>query len=116
MALLRPGRYGYCRRSGCLQSRAEAQRPPKGQHAGGTPALPGAITPPLEGESQKPSRQAKADAAGGRSAPGNRCFFMNMDAQDAQDKQDEGLLRRELTPVMIRCGLADAQDYKPAVS
>ena len=28
LALLRPGRCGYCRRSGCLQSRAEAQRPP----------------------------------------------------------------------------------------
>ena len=26
-------------------------------------------------------------------APGDRYFFMNMDAQDAQDKQDEGLLR-----------------------
>ena len=87
-----------------------------GQHAGGTPALPGAITPPLEGEPQKPSRQAKADAVGGGSAPGNRYFFMNIDAQDAQDKQDEGLLRGELTPAMIRCGLADAQDYKPAVS
>ena len=50
---------------------------------------------------------------GAGSAPGNRYFFMNM---DAQDKQDEGLLRGELTPAMIRCGLADAQDYKPAVS
>ena len=47
MALLRPGRCGYCRRSGCLQSRAEAQRPPKGQHAGGTPALPGKAGPAL---------------------------------------------------------------------
>ena len=76
MALLRPGRCGYCRRSGCLQSRAEAQRPPKGQHAGGTPALPGAITPPLEGESQKPSRQAKADAVGGsRVGAGESIFF-----------------------------------------
>ena len=46
-------------------------------------------------------------------APGNRYFFMNI---DAQDKQDEGLLRGQLTPAMIRCGFADAQDYKPAVS
>ena len=53
--------------------------------------------------------QAKADAVGGRSAPGNRYFFMNIDAQDAQDKQDEGLLRGELTPAMIRCGFAAAQ-------
>ena len=53
---------------------------------------------------------------GGGSAPGNRYFFMNIDAQDAQDRQDEGLLRGELTPAMIRCGFAAAQDYKPAVS
>ncbi len=116
MALLRPGRCGYCRRSGCLQSRAEAQRPPKGQHAGETPALPGAITPPLEGEPQKPSRKAKADVVGGTVGAGESIFFMNIDAQDKQDKQDEGLLRGELTPAMIRCGFADAQDYKPAVS
>ena len=37
---------------------------------------------------------------------------MNMDAQDAQDKQDEGLLRGEPARAMIRCGLADAQEYK----
>ena len=38
----------------------------QGQDAGGTPALPGdANHSPLEGESQKPSRQAKADAVGG---------------------------------------------------
>ena len=38
----------------------------KEQDAGGTPALPGdANHSPLEGESQKPSRQAKADAVGG---------------------------------------------------
>ena len=53
---------------------------------------------------------------GAGSAPGNRYFFMNIDAQDKQDKQDEGLLRGELTPAMIRCGFAAAQDYKPAVS
>ena len=78
MALLRPGRCCCRRQGGCLQHRTEAQRRPKGQHAGGTPALPGdkgqdaGGTPalpgnhsPLEGESQKPSRQAKADAVGG---------------------------------------------------
>ena len=52
----------------------------------------------------------------GADGAGESIFFMNIDAQDAQDKQDEGLLRGELTPAMIRCGLADAQDYKPAVS
>ena len=64
MALLRPGRCGSRRQGGCLQHRTEAQRRPKGQHAGGTPALPGNHSP-LEGESQKLSRQAKADAVGG---------------------------------------------------
>ncbi len=64
MALLRPGRCCCRRQGGCLQHRTEAQRWPKGQHAGGTPALPGNHSP-LEGESQKPSRQAKADAVGG---------------------------------------------------
>ena len=43
-------------------------------------------------------------------------FFMNMDAQDAQDKQDERLLHGKPARAMIGCGLADAQDCKPAVS
>ena len=64
MALLRPGRCCSRRQGGCLQHRTKAQRRPKGQDAGGTPALPGQSLP-LEGESQKPSRQAKADAVGG---------------------------------------------------
>ena len=41
MALLRPGRWGSRPQGGCLQHRTEAQRRPKGQDAGGTPALPG---------------------------------------------------------------------------
>ena len=41
MALLRPGRCGSRRQGGCLRHCTEAQRQPKGQHAGGTPALPG---------------------------------------------------------------------------
>ena len=43
-------------------------------------------------------------------------FFMNIDAQDAQDKQDERLLHQKPARAVIRCGLADAQDYKLAVS
>ena len=90
-ALLRPGR--CCSRpalpqGGCLQHRTEAQRTtngrPKEQYAGGTPVCGRdarsrvirnrmrAGRPrsqgnhsPLGGESQKPSRQAKADAVGG---------------------------------------------------
>ena len=38
---------------------------------------------------------------------------LNMDAQDAQDKQDEGLLRGELTPAMIRCGRAQFSKRDP---
>ena len=41
---------------------------------------------------------------------------MNIDAQDAQDKQDERLLHQKAARAVIRCGLADAQDYKLAVS
>ncbi len=44
-ALLRPGRCCSRRQSGCLQHRTEAQRRPKGQDAGGTPALPGKAAP-----------------------------------------------------------------------
>ena len=40
--------------------------PHKEKDAGGTPALPGANHSPLEGESQKPSPKAKADAVGGK--------------------------------------------------
>ena len=73
---------------------------------------------PLEGESQKPSRQAKADAVGGnRAGAGDRYFFtININAQDAQDNQDGTLLHGKLAPAMIARGFADAQDYKLAVS
>ena len=36
-----PGQGCSRRQGGCLRHRTEAQRQPKGQHAGGTPALPG---------------------------------------------------------------------------
>ena len=74
------------------------------------------ITPPLRGSRRSRAARRRLMRWGGGSAPGNRYFFMNIDAQDKQDKQDEGLLRGELTPAMIRCGFAAARDYKPAVS
>ena len=43
-------------------------------------------------------------------------FFMNIDAQDAQDERDESFLHQKPAPAMIACGFADAQDYKLAVS
>ena len=38
---------------------------------------------------------------------------LNMDAQDAQDKQDEGLLRGEPARAMIRCGRAQFSKRDP---
>ena len=45
LPLLRPGRCGSRPQGGCLQHRTEAQPRPKGQDAGGTPALPGDAVP-----------------------------------------------------------------------
>ena len=50
MALLRLGRCCSRPQGGCLQHRTEAQRQPKGQHAGGTPALPGVSSRRCGGE------------------------------------------------------------------
>ena len=93
---------------------------------------------PLEGESQKPSRQAKADAVGGnRAGSGNDrvCGYSglqasrflilcidvnqkskNIDRQDRRGNQDGTLLHEKPAPAMIVCGIADTQDYKLAVS
>ena len=84
--------------------------PQQEQGAGGTPALPGDHSP-LEGESRKPSRREKADAVGWWRQAGESIFFIiNMDAQDAQDSQDETLVQQEPARAMIRFGLADALD------
>ena len=72
MALLRPGRCGSRRQGGCLQvmtcsTRRIALKLSGGQRdrmRAGRPRSQGNHSP-LEGESQKPSRQAKADAVGG---------------------------------------------------
>ena len=45
LPLLRPGPCGFRRQGGRLQHRRETERQPKGQHAGGTPALPGGVVP-----------------------------------------------------------------------
>ena len=42
--------------------------------------------------------------------------IINIDAQDAQDKQDERLLHRKPARAMVRWGIADSQEYKLAVS
>jgi len=40
-------------------------------------------------------------------------YFLNI---DAQDQQDERVPLRVLTGEMIQRGVADAQDYRPAIS
>ena len=84
----------------CARVRRRGRKHGQFQYAGGTPALPG-------------------DAVGGDTspAPGDRYFFiMNIDRRDEQDEQDERFLHEKLAQPMTRCGLADAQDYKLAVS
>ena len=43
-------------------------------------------------------------------------YRLNIDAQDAQDSQDESFLHQKPTPAVIACGFADVQDCKAAVS
>ena len=62
------------------------------------------------------SHWAQAFVSGKSGARGLIFSIMNMDAQDAQDEQDERFLHEKLAQPMTRCGLADAQDYKLAVS
>ncbi len=64
MALLRPGRWGSRRQGGCLQHRLKLSGVQRDRMRAGRPRCQGNHSP-LEGESQKPSRQAKADAVGG---------------------------------------------------
>ena len=64
MALLRPGRWGSRRQGGCLQHRLKLSGVQRDRMRAGRPRSQGNHSP-LEGESQKPSRQAKADAVGG---------------------------------------------------
>ena len=43
-------------------------------------------------------------------------YKLNIDAQDAQDNQDERLLHETRTRAMIACGFEDVREHKPAVS
>ena len=62
LPLLRPGPCGSRRQGGRLQHRRETERQPKGQHAGGTPALPGGA---FQGEGLEERYQRDARAPGG---------------------------------------------------
>ena len=48
MALFGPGPGGFCWQCGRVPQRRETERQPKGQHAGGTPALPGGVVPMVQ--------------------------------------------------------------------
>ena len=133
MALLRPGRWGSRPQGGCLQRRTEAQRRPKGQHAGGTPALPGdAVQAVRWGVSggrllRKPTctlwetpvcpRAVLPPCRADHSRVKQRTFMACREQGshvplirlavfgniDRQDKQDEKLLQGKLTGSMIGC-------------
>ena len=60
LPLLRPGPCGSRRQGGRLQHRRETERQPKGQHAGGTPALPGGCRPDGEVEGIRRATSLKA--------------------------------------------------------
>ena len=119
------------RQGGRLQHRRETERQPKGQHAGGTPALPGGCRPDGEvggirratslkaglsplGNSRLPA--SRAPAPRDWADPSRRTINSNIDAQDAQDNQDGRLLQETLTRAMIACGFEDVREHKPAVS
>ncbi len=130
LPLLRPGPCGSRRQGGRLQHRRETERQPKGQHAGGTPALPGGVVPMVrwgypagDFSESRPVPFGKLPFAcepGARPPrPGRsieKDYKWNIDAQDAQDNQDGRLLQETRTRAMIVCGFEDVREHKPAVS
>ena len=130
LPLLRPGPCGSRRQGGRLQHRRETERQPKGQHAGGTPALPGVSSrwsgggyPAGDFSESRPVPFGKLPFAcepGARPPRLGRSiekdYKLNIDAQDAQDNQDGRLLQETLTRAMIVCGFEDVREHKPAVS
>ena len=130
LPLLRPGPCGSRRQDGRLQHRRETKRQPKGQHAGGTPALPGGVVPMVRWGYRAGDFSESRPVPFGRlpfaREPGARPprlgrsiekdYKLNIDAQDAQDNQDGRLLQETLTRVMIVCGFEDVREHKPAVS
>ena len=127
LPLLRPGPCGSRRQGGRLQHRRETERQPKGQHAGGTPALPGGASrwcgggyPAGDSSESRPVPFGKLPFAcepGAR--PPRRGRSIEKDYKwniDAQDNQDGKLLQETLTRAMIACGFEDVREHKPAVS
>ena len=85
MALLRPGRCCSRPQDGCLQHRTEVQRRPKGQDAGGTPALPG---PPGRGGSFESETGVVSGKSGPR--PPRRGGSFESETGFVSDKRDSG--------------------------
>ena len=127
LPLLRPGPCGSRRQGGRLQHRRETERQPKGEHAGGTPALPGVSSrwrgggyPAGDFSESRPVPFGKLPFA---CEPGARPPRLGRSIEkdyklniDAQDNQDGRLLKETLTRAMIACGFEDVREHKPAVS
>ncbi len=127
LPLLRPGPCGSRRQGGRLQHRRETERQPKGQHAGGTPALPGVSSrwrgggyPAGDFSESRPvpfGRLPFACEPGARPPRLGRSIEKDYKLNiDAQDNQDGRLLQETLTRAMIACGFEDVREHKPAVS
>ena len=127
LPLLRPGPCGSRRQGGRLQHRTETERQPKGQHAGGTPALPGVSSrwrgggyPAGDFSESRPVPFGKLSFAcepGARPPRLGRSIEKDYELNiDAQDNQDGRLLQETLTRAMIVCGFEDVREHKPAVS
>ncbi len=127
LPLLRPGPCGSRRQGGRLQHRRETERQPKGQHAGGTPALPGVSSrwrgggyPAGDFSESRPVPFGKlpfACESGARPPRLGRSIEKDYKLNiDAQDNQDGRLLQETLTRAMIACGFEDVREHKPAVS
>ena len=127
LPLLRPGPCGSRRQGGRLQHRRETERQPKGQHAGGTPALPGGVVPMVrwgypagDFSESRPVPFGKLPFAcepGARPPRPGRSIEKDYKWNiDAQDNQDGRLLHETLTRAMIACGFEDVREHKPAVS
>ena len=127
LPLLRPGPCGSRRQGGRLQHRRETERQPKGQHAGGTPALPGVSSrwsgggyPAGDFSESRPvpfGRLPFACEPGARPPRLGRSIEKDYKLNiDAQDNQDGTLLHKRLTLAMIARGFVDSLDDKSAVS
>ena len=89
LPLLRPGPCGSRRQGGRLQHRRETERQPKGQHAGGTPALPGGCRPDGEvgGIRRATSLKAGLSPLGNSRLPASRAPAPRDGADHSEGKQ-----------------------------